>query len=370
MKTKLVCFYLPQYYETVENNEWWGQGYTDWTACQNAKRYFKTHNQPRVPLNDNYYDLSDERAIALKWQAELAKKYGIYGFCIYHYWFPHKRMLEKPVEILREHKEIDIHYSLCWDSKTWRRTWYTGQYEKEILLQQDYGDEKVWKQHFYDLLPDFMDERYMKINNKPVFHIYCIDEIRCLNEMMECWNKLAIENGFSGIYLIIGDVERRKEKSELKYVDAFYNYEPLHAFYESLKTWRGKKTIVKTGILKRINKYFHKTYLPDKRNAREIYNKIEENKEENLKKKVFLGIFSDYDDTPRRQIKGAVYVNNNIHLFEKCLKAQLDKSQKLKNEFLYITAWNEWGESAYLEPDSKNHYLYLETIKRIYDGKE
>ena len=107
--TKLICFYLPQFHETEYNNRWWGQGYTDWMASKNARQYFKGHRQPRIPLNQNYYDLSEKDAAALKWQADLAGKYGIYGFCIYHYWFPEKRLLEKPVEILREHKEIDIH---------------------------------------------------------------------------------------------------------------------------------------------------------------------------------------------------------------------------------------------------------------------
>lgn len=366
MNPEIICFYLPQFYETEYNNKWWGPGYTDWTAVQNAKKFFEKHKQPRVPLNNNYYDLSDESAATLKWQAELAKKYGVYGFCIYHYWFPQKKLLEKPVEILRKHKEIEIHYMLCWDSKTWKRTWYADQFEQEILLQQDFGDENIWKKHFEDLLPDFKDERYIKINNKPVFHIYRSCEISCLKEMKECWNRLAQENGFAGIYLIVGDVENRQLLNNTNAADAFYNYEPVYSSYRIRNTLYGRYIVARAGIIKRINKFLGTEIFPDIRDARIVYKKITDWKE-NTGKKTYLGVFCDYDDTPRRQIKGVVYNHNNVKYFENCLYRQLVRTKEMGNEFLYINAWNEWGESAYLEPDEANGYMYLETIKKVCD---
>lgn len=364
MNTKILCFYLPQFHETEDNNKWWGQGYTDWVASKNAKPFFKGHKQPRIPLDRNYYDLSQESADALKWQAELAGKYGVYGFCMYHYWFPHKQMLYKPVEILRRHKEIDIHYTLCWDSKTWKRTWFADKFESEILVQQDFGDEKIWKRHFYDLLEDFQDERYIKIDNKPVFHIYRSCEILQLQEMRDCWDALARENGFDGIYLIAGDVEHRREERIRKAVDAFYNYEPLHMFYECRNTWYGKSTVAKAGIKKRINQYFHKSILPDKRDAKKMYDLISNNMPE-VDQKVYFGVFADYDDTPRRQLKGAVYTDNDVSYFKDCLAAQYRKSMDAGNEFLYINAWNEWGESAYLEPDEESGFARLEAVREV-----
>ena len=66
--------------------------------CSSAKPLFEKHYQPRVPLAENYYDLSNIET--LKWQCEIARKYGIYGFCFYHYWFNGKLLLEKPMEML------------------------------------------------------------------------------------------------------------------------------------------------------------------------------------------------------------------------------------------------------------------------------
>ncbi len=364
MDTKILCFYLPQFHATQDNNKWWGEGYTDWEAAKAAKKLFKRHQQPRRPLNDRYYDLSDETAETIKWQAELAVQYGIYGFCIYHYWFGGKRELEKPVDILRRHKEINIQYCLCWDSGTWRRTWYADQFEQEVLIEQIYGDKEVWKRHFDDLLPDFKDERYIKIKNKPVFHIYRAYQVERLEEMKVYWDELARENGFAGIYLVAGDLEYRESDKLLSTVDAFYNFEPNHAFYAGRKTPYVIYTVVKAGIIKRVNKWLKKDYLPDIREARGIYSLINRYDKPSVKK-TYLGVFPDYDDTPRRQLKGTVYINNRVEYFEQCLKKQLKMSEKLGNEFVYINAWNEWGESAYLEPDEKNGYLYLETIKKV-----
>lgn len=361
---KLICFYLPQFHETEENNRWWGQGYTDWVATKKATPLFKGHEQPRIPLDNNYYDLSDESAQILGWQAKLAKEHGIYGFCIYHYWFAGKKMLHKPVDILRAHPEIDINYSLCWDSKTWKRTWYADKHEQEVLIEQDYGEEEMWEKHFNDMLYYFQDERYIKVNNKPLFHIYQASKIPCLYEMIQCWNKLARKNGFDGVYIVAGGCEDRQNDKLLCSVDAFYNFEPTWSFYKNNKNVYVCKSVFGAGIRKRINKLLGTHLFPDQRNAKDFYNIIA--KDKNLEhKKCFYGIFTDYDDTPRRQMKGVVYTNNSPEYFAQCLRAQIKKSIVEKNEYVYINAWNEWGEGAYLEPDTKKEYVYLDIIKSV-----
>ncbi len=360
---KYIAMYLPQYYRTDYNDRWWGEGYTDWVAARKAKPFFKGHMVPEEPLNDNYYDLSDPDAKALKWQADLAKSHGIYGFAIYHYWFRGRKVLEKPPKILLDHPEIDINYSFCWDNNQWTKSWYGN--KKEVIISQDYGDEEVWKQHFFDLLPFFRDERYIKKGNKPVFHIYAVEQIPCLREMAETWNNLAKENGFNGVYIIACNNYHRIE-DENPAIDAYYNFEPNHAIglpqnkvYFKIFIWWKQK------LLRLINRLSGKDLFLGKRSIKRLYDLILTDHEfPHHDKPVYPGICVNYDDTPRRQADGMCYAGNSPELFGKTLRKLREQKEGSKDgEFLYINAWNEWGECAHLEPDKLNGYGYLEAVK-------
>ena len=360
---KVLALYLPQFHEIPENNEWWGKGYTEWDAVKNAKEYYIGHQQPMVPLNHNYYDLSDETARTWKWQADLAKKFGVYGFCIYHYWFKTgEQLLEKPMEILLKHKEINVNYCICWANETWRRTWYGV--KKEILKEQEYGEEDEWTNHFYYLLNFFRDKRYILIDNKPVVCIYRTYEITKLKNMVETWNRLARENGFSGVYIISGNIGGMIDK-RYDAIDAYYNYEPGYTYMHNVS------------FFNKIPINFAKVY-------KKIYNQFAENKkferimaskiiyDNNTKrihqggKKCYLGTFTRYDDTPRRQNKGAVY-DGTVEEFAANLKkiSNVLKINNRRDDFVFVTAWNEWGEGAYLEPDEAHGYAYLEALKSV-----
>ena len=153
---KIIAFYLPQFHNIPENDEWWGNGFTEWTNVKKAKPIFEGHQQPKVPLNNNYYNLLDDNVKV--WQADLAKKYGVYGFCYYHYWFNGKMLLEKPMEQMLENKEVDIPFCISWANEPWTKAWVGD--EKKMLIAQEYGQEEEWKEHFMYLLPFFKDERY------------------------------------------------------------------------------------------------------------------------------------------------------------------------------------------------------------------
>ena len=174
---KILAKYLPQFHRTRENDAWWGEGFTEWTAVKKAAPLFEGHDQPRVPKDENYYDLLQKETML--WQASLMEKYGIDGMCIYHYWFKDGRqVLEKPAENLLRWKEVPMPFCFCWANETWARSWskiqnknhWSDIYEQKksngssgILLDQKYGREPEWKAHFEYLLPFFRDERYIKV---------------------------------------------------------------------------------------------------------------------------------------------------------------------------------------------------------------
>lgn len=370
MKTKIMAMYLPQYHETEDNNKWWGKGFTDWTSVKNAESLFTGHRQPRVPLNSNYYDLSELENI--KWQVNLAKQYGIYGFGIYHYWFSTKKQtLTKPAEILLEHKEIDMPYFFGWDNNSWVRTWSKYKHNTNawspkvdgslaedntnngVLAQLDYGEEVDWKIHWNYLNNFFSDPRYIKIDNRPLFIIWNYTDKSRLKLMCEYWRKLAIESGYDGMFLM----NRYNPYDYLEGFDALMTYEPMFSAWQN-------KNIVSRVIGKMKSQFIRQKGLSlfdyDK-----VWQSILKNAKEKSNEKILYGAFVSYDDSPRRGKQGKVIKGESPEKFEKYLKQLVDISEEQGKTFIFLTAWNEWGEGAYLEPDEDNGLAYLEAVKKV-----
>lgn len=348
---RVLTMYLPQFYKVKENDEWWGEGFTDWTSMDEAKPLFEGHKQPKHPLNGNKYNLLDKNTMI--WQANLMKKYGINGQCFYHYWFEKgKQILEKPAENLLKWKDIDMSYCFCWANESWIRSWskytngnvWTTSNESQIsdkdgfLLKQDYGDETEWKKHFLYLLPFFQDNRYIRIGGKPIFVFYKIDEIPCIEEMITCWNIWAKENGLKGIYTIGFNFSKKGIQS----MDAELVHEPVTTFkeYYSDRFFDSNKPKLAR-------------YIP----YDEIWKHILERQKSKIK--TYWSGFTRYDSTPRRGYFGNVVYNETPEKFKIYLTELFAKSVADHNELVFINAWNEWGEGMYLEPDEEDGYEYL-----------
>ena len=359
-KVKAIAMYLPQFHETKENNEWWGQGYTEWTAVKKAKPLYDGHYQPHVPMNGNYYNLLERET--MEWQSELAKEGNIFGFCFYHYWFKDgRKILEKPAENLLKWNNIDMKFCFSWANESWVRTWSNvkggnswvaddlneskaGADERGVLLDQQYGTEKDWKEHFEYLLQFFKDPRYIKKDGKPVFMIYRPELVDCMDEMLAYWKELAIENGLPGIFIICANCKENKwQEVDARYIQEFnYSYS-----IESKPT--GAAVSWDKGIL---------TY---------DYDVLWENiidRQYDLDEEVYLGACVNFDCTPRHGKKGNLSIGGTPEKFEHYFEELCKKSIRRNNEFVFINAWNEWGEGMHLEPDEKFGKAYLQAANK------
>lgn len=355
---KLMAFYLPQYHAIPENDRWWGKGYTEWTAVKNARPLYRGHREPRIPLHSRYYDLSDESGEVWKWQAKLAEKSGVYGFCVYHYWFKGKQLLQKPLEILLKHPEIDLKYCVCWANETWKRTWYDQ--NNTVLQKQTYGGVDAWKEHYEYLNQFFQDTRYIKICNKPVVHIYHSQEIEFLSDMLETWDGLAKENGFDGVYIISGVTSvGRENRKDL--IDGEYMFNPGFIM-KNLDFFHNMEYLVPVATKRYLNKLFKISKVEHRIDIRWIYKMIEKYP---LADGIMPGTFSQWDNTPRTGTMGMSCYNSTPQIFYGHLR-RLYESYGNTKDFIYINAWNEWGEGAYLEPDEEYRYGYLHAIQKIF----
>lgn len=355
---KIIAFYLPQFHEIPENNEWWGKGFTEWTNTKKSKPLFNGHYQPREPYNDYYYNLLDEET--RQRQAEVAEKYDIYGFCYYHYWFKGKKLLEKPIEEVLKLKSPKLHFCFSWANEPWARTW-DGQ-DKDVLISQDYGDVEDWVQHFNYLLPFFKDERYIRVNNKPMFIIYRSSSISRCDEMLLKWQELAKKNGLDGIYFV-KTLSAFEIDTLNKQFNAQVEFEPMYTksydygFYQRIIR---KIKIFFREVINLKSPIFLNTISYDYLWKRIINRK-------NNGEKTFLGAFVDWDNSARKGKNAFIVKNATPEKFEKYLTIQLEKAKNLNSEFIFINAWNEWAEGAYLEPDRKYGYKYLEAVKKAVD---
>ena len=194
-----IALYLPQYHPIPENNEWWGKGFTEWTNVTRAKPLFEGHWQPRLPADLGFYDL--RVAEVREAQAALAKQYGIYGFCYWHYWFAGKQLMEKPFNEVLESGTPDFPFCLGWANQTWKGKWH-GLSENKILIQQTYPGKEDHVAHFYSLLPAFTDHRYINVNGKKLFFIFSPKELEQPRLFIDTWRELAIKEGLGGFHFV------------------------------------------------------------------------------------------------------------------------------------------------------------------------
>lgn len=350
---KIIAYYLPQFHEVKENDEWWGKGFTEWINVKKARPLYKNHKQPNLPLDNNYYNLLNKESVI--WQTKLANEYGVDGFCYYHYWFKGKKILEKPAENLLKWKDISQNFCFCWANHDWKKTWNGT---NQLLIRQEYGEEKEWEEHFQYLLPFFKDNRYIKIGNKPILMIFNAEAIPKVNKRIEYYNKRCEEYGLEGIY-VIESLNSKKNREVIKKAEGVVLREPslgwdnLNIFYK---------------ILHQLKRKYKKNFLyfPSHYSFKKIANlSLKYAREFKSNKQVYLGSFTAWDSTPRHGRRGYIIENENIYDFREYLKLQFEISKEKKSDIIFINAWNEWAEGMILEPTFYDGYKYLEIIKEL-----
>lgn len=357
MKPKIIAFYLPQFHTFPENDEWWGKGFTEWTNVRKASPLFAGHNQPRIPKDDNYYDLS--KVETLRWQADLANEYGVHGMCFYHYWFAGKMLLHKPAEMLLNNKDIPMRFCFSWANEPWARTW--DGHATDILMPQNYGEEADWRKHFEYLLPFFMDDRYIKEEGRPMFLLYRSVNIPCCREMMELWERMAIDAGFKGMHFVC-TIGQQKDNVESNFNLPFRNYvefEPIRSLdLNGYSTWQKIRVV----FTPKVNKLLGTRFLS--RTPYKFKDIVKLSMSIKSRPGTYGGVFCGWDNTPRKAEAGLVISTPTRSEFHQYLSSKIKQTQEeYKTNYIFINAWNEWAEGTYLEPDQSTGNMFLEEIK-------
>lgn len=354
---KKFAFFLPQYYETKENNKWWGNGFTEWTHVCAAKPLCKNHLQPQTPLNNNYYNLLNKDTV--NWQTNLMTKFSIDGLIYYHYYFDGDLLLEKPAENLLKWNDINQPFFFCWANHSWYKS---NDGKRALLKEQIYGTVESWEKHFNYLLPFFLDDRYEKKNNKPLFMLFntAFTEKK---DMMNFFDRKCKENGFDGIQIIeTFNTDSANINQSLKKFVSCLSTETAQVFlrepsnsnliylYSTLYSIKRIPRIVCTLMVKFHIKGFVRHF-----NGNVLFDKMIYN--EPHTPDIIPGLFFSWDNTPRHGNRGYIISKPNKQKFMHYMDSIKD------SEYVFINAWNEWAEGMILEPTEFDGYENLEWIK-------
>ena len=348
---KLIAFYLPQFHAIPENDKWWGSGFTEWNNVKPAQSQFDRHYQPHVPGELGYYDLQNSNAQAR--QVELAKHYGVGGFCFYTYWFGGKLLLEKPVENYLNDPNLDLQFCLCWANENWTRRW-DGK-ENEILMEQRHSPEDDLA--FIQYVSRFMrDKRYIRIGGKPLLLVYRPSLLPSAKATARRWRSWCQQNGIGEIYLAYTQSFEIVDPSEIGF-DAAIEFPPNNSNPPDV-----------TKIIKNAKSDFGGT----------VYDwRIFVLKSRNYRKPdymLFRGVCPSWDNTARRKSKATIYINSSPRGYQEWLtNAVTETCTRIANpeeRLIFVNAWNEWAEGAHLEPDQKYGYAYLDATRRALTGED
>ena len=340
-----MAHYLPQYHPIPENSEWWGPGFTEWTNVAKAKPLFPGHIQPNIPADLGFYDL---RLPELReQQACLAQSHGIEGFVYWHYWFgAGKRLLERPFKEVVKSKSPDFPFCLAWANQSWSGVWHGC--PNRILIEQTYPGLVDAEEHFYTLLDAFLDERYIKINGKNLFAIFCPEDLKNANNFIDRWRELARAESAPDFYFLA--IQNHSWSRRSADFDGFTTNPPC-----AFRQFQNR--------IKRINfngkAYQLKPEGPYVLSYEEYVKKV--SSAPFWEDRNYPCVVPNWDNTPRTKKNGFVYLGSTPSLYKRHLQEAVDlvSSRPADERIVFIKSWNEWAEGNYLEPDLLHGRDYL-----------
>ena len=351
LPVRLIAFYLPQFHPIPENDEWWGKGFTEWMNVSKATPIFEGHFQPRLPADLGFYDL---RVVdVMEDQAELARRHGVHGFCYHYYWFGGKRLLEMPLERMLRTGRPDFPFCLCWANENWTRRWDGS--EHEVLIAQQHGpedDEAVIR----DLIRYFRHPNYIRVNGRPLLLIYRISLLPDARSTVSRWRERCRNEGIGEIYLTLAETFELGLASDDPAIygcDAAVEFPPHVTNGQPIEV---RKIAEHEGAVFD----YREIVRNDLANPSPPYTR-------------FRGIMPGWDNTARTKARANIFHHVDPEVYRTWLTGVIEQTceRYLGDERLvFVNAWNEWGEGAYLEPDHRYGHAYLRATRSALEDTE
>lgn len=355
MSIRSIAFYLPQFHPIPENDQWWGKGFTEWTNVTASTPRFPGHQQPHLPTDLGFYDLRLPEVMQA--QAAMAQRYGIAGFCFYHYWFQGQRLLEKPVEAYLNLGKPDFPFCLCWANENWTRSW-NGR-DKDVLLQQTYS-ERDDIDHLEYLAPFLQDPRYIRIDGRPALLVYRVCNLPDPRATADRWRQTARALGIGDLCLLSIEsvLECHRDPREIGF-DYSVEFQPdwtlLPPALRRSRRWRLLRRLNLSSRAFQDNRVMDYGSFVRSMTAKPIPDYPR-----------FPCVTPAWDNSSRRPDNATILIESTPELYEEWLRHVVRELPRrhLPEPILFLNAWNEWAEGCHLEPDRRWGHAYLEATQR------
>jgi lipopolysaccharide biosynthesis protein len=345
---RVIAFYLPQFHPIPENEEWWGPGFTEWTNAARARPLFHGHAQPHLPADLGFYDLRLPESRQA--QAEVARSYGVEGFCYWHYWFAGRRILERPYTEMLTSGVPDFPFCLGWANQTWSGVWYGD--ATRVLIEQTYPGPEDDRRHFEHLHPAFLDRRYLRVDGKPLFYVFRPELLPDAAAFVERWRTLAAEAGLPGLYLVaeVSDL-LGKGPTFPSFLRAGFDAGVYQRLPARIDRWSVIKMRLRRKLLHQPERYQYAAlpaYPPPDLTG----------------ERLLPCVYPNWDNTPRSGRGGLVISGSSPEAFRPHIRAavQLLDARPREHRLLFVKSWNEWAEGNYLEPDLEHGHGFLRVL--------
>lgn len=348
VKARALAFYLPQFFPTPENDEWWGPGFTEWTNTARARRLFPGHQQPTLPADLGFYDLRVPETRQA--QSDLAQAYGVEAFVYWHYWFgAGDRILERPFQEVLTSGEPSVKFALAWANQSWTGVWHAA--PDKVLKLQTYPGVEDDQHHFDTVLPAFRDERYFRVDGRPLFYLFRPEEHPNPADFVDRWQQMARNAGLEGLYLVAeaSDLLGRGPRYNAADADGFdasvYMRLPVDVTRQSTLRMRATRKLLRGPEIWPYSDSIVDSY---PRSAR-----------------VQPCIYPNWDNTPRAGRRGLAVTEATPEKFRRNVVDAVDllADRRPEERLLWIKSWNEWAEGNHLEPDLRDGHGWLEALR-------
>lgn len=344
MKMNTIAYYLGQYHPLEENNQFWGDGFSEWHNVAKARALYPGHVQPVLPGRLGFYDLRCDESLLE--QFDYAKEIGVNAFCYWHYWFGGKRVLHRPLNRMLELPDNGVKVMLGWANESWTGIWHG--LTNQVIFKQTYDRDEL-REHAKLIASYIQSDRYLKVGNTSPFLIYkprLIPDAK--NYLYELRDEVR-KNGGGDLYIIgswgPGRTEQVNQPRDFGLDAVVANN--VGRFFESpliQKTYVGAWLLAKRmGFGPEIRSY-HST-IETLQAAHRVVEGV-----------VHSSVVTGWDNTPRSGRRGLVLTGYDNVSFAEAIRAALELEKNNTAQMIFIKSWNEWAEGNTIEPKFKESW--------------